>query len=765
MSFLNATLILGTLAAVVPVVLHLIARREPKKVTFPSIQFLTKRFESNRSRLRVRRWWLLAMRIAAIAALAVALARPAIHQSVSVTWFSIALIAAAGLALLVMATVAVIHDKSRAMRYVLAGSASVLLGGSLLWGAVTYALGPSVAIDDSGPIALAIVVDNSPTSGWKKAGDDRMRIIKEVAAGVISKLPRTSRVAVLDRSATPASFSLDVAGAISKLESMQPIAQARSIAARIDSAARLVRTSELENRQVLLLTDMTQSTWDQAALQSPLAETLAASPAFSLTVFDTGGFVGTNYSLESLKLSDPSPPAQAQTALTVTLRSETLGETNSSDSELSPSDELDAVSGMQANSVTVELQMYQSDSGLPVVRDGEVVYPSLVSVDRTTSTLASGDAAELVLTIPGLPVGTHHGLVRISNRDALAVDDQRFFTVTVRDASPVLLVAESIDEAVVIEAAINFSDTGGVQSGAQSGVPSNAEFSVERIGFADLGVARLSDYQAIVLVDPPAEVLRDSAVGDYLAGGGGVMVTLGPSLGVDAPKSDWLPTLVRPWRTADDGVFFQVNDAISPVTDSLAGDTPWNDFRVFQYWQAESTAADTVLIRYTATGHIAMLERVFKSDGSDAVGKLLVLTTPLPALSDGTRDWNRLFGVDPWPAWLLTWQSIDYLTGRRGNEAMTTVGTPLTIELQVADEGAPGEKQVATGGAPDGFFKATRLQLFPPGGSPPIPIDAAVQTPQVTIAEVGSPGVYWLKGNRSGAGFSANLASGAIDLA
>ena len=106
MTFLNATLLFGLAATAIPVVLHLIARQEPRKVVFPSVQFLTKRFESNRSRLRVRRWWLLALRILAVGLLAIALARPAIHQSLSITWLTIGLIEALGAVLLVMASVA-----------------------------------------------------------------------------------------------------------------------------------------------------------------------------------------------------------------------------------------------------------------------------------------------------------------------------------------------------------------------------------------------------------------------------------------------------------------------------------------------------------------------------------------------------------------------------------------------------------------------------------------------------------------------------------
>ncbi|KAA1261443.1 hypothetical protein LF1_39930 [Rubripirellula obstinata] len=762
MSFLNATLILGTLAAVVPVVLHLIARREPKKVTFPSIAFLTKRFESNRSRLRVRRWWLLAMRILAIAALALALARPAIHQSLSVTWLSIGLIAAAGIALLIMATIAIVQDKSRAIRYGLAGSAAVLMLGSMLWGVVTFASGPSVAIDDSGPIAIAIVVDNSLTSGWKTANDNRTERMIDVASGVIAKLPRTSRIAVLDRSATPASFSLDVAGALSKLESTEPTSLPRSIVSRLQSATQLVQGSELENRHVLVLTDLANSTWDdpnlETLLSKQLSETANESKPVSLTVFDTGEFRGVNRSLTSMRLADPTPPANSPMSISVTLDSKSFG------------DDSDTV----ADSVTVEAQLYQTESGLPVVRDGDVVYPPLTSVDRTTAEITAGAASELLFTIPGLPVGTHHGRLRIVGEDAMAADDERYFSIAVLPPSSVLIVSgdeeDAGKEAKVIEDAI----TASVSAGTEAGI----EFMTERIGYGDLPVARLSDYDAVAMLDPPSESLSDPAIANYLASGGGVLVALGPSANQNAETrnaddSAWLPLLIRRWRVPEPGTFFQITDAMHPATESLGGDTPWNDFAVTQYWQVEPTVRDTVLFRFAGTEHPAMLARESVNPESAAVGRTLILTTPLPALANKTRSWNRLFGIDPWPAWLLTRQSIDYLTGRQSREMMTMVGTPWTQSLERDAERSSENKLSKSSGI--------RLQIFAPDGSPPIPVEAETveaetveaknadprsgeSSQSITVADTRSPGVYWIKGGPSGTGFSANLSDDAIEL-
>jgi hypothetical protein len=752
MSFLNATLILGTLAAAVPLVLHLIAKREPKKVTFPSVAFLTKRFESNRSRLRVRRWWLLAMRILAIAALALALARPAIHQSLSVTWLSIGLIAAAGIALLIMATIAIVHDKSRSIRYGLAGGAAMLILGSMLWGVVTFASGPSVAIDDSGPIAIAIVVDNSLTSEWKTANDDRTERMIDVASGVIAKLPRTSRIAVLDRSATPASFSLDVAGALSKLESIEPTSLPRPIASRLQSAVQLVQSSELENRHVLVLTDLALITWGDPGLETSLAKTIGKNSSeakpVSLTLFDTGEFQGANRALTEMRLADSTPPANSPMSISVTLNSKSFGNNFSENAEPDP------------DSVTVEVQMYQLESGLPVVRDGDVVYPPLTSVDRTTAEIIAGVESELVLTIPGLPVGTHHGRLRIVGEDAMAADDQRFFSIAVLPPSSVLIVNTDAEdagqEAKVIEDAITAS------SGA--GIDSAVEFMTERIGYGDLAVARLSDYDAITMLDPPTDSLLDPAIVNYVNNGGGVLAMLGPSATENsANDSVWLPSLIRRWRVPEQGSFFQVTDVMHPATESLGGDTPWNDFAVSQYWQVQPTAQDSVLVRFAGTDHPAMLGRESVDPDSGAVGRTLVLTTPLPALAKKTRSWNRLFGIDPWPAWLLTRQSIDYLTGRRSREMMTMVGTPWTQSIgdnvQRLGENDPAENRV------------TRLQIFPPNGSPPIPVETKTNNPRsgetsrsVTVADTRSPGVFWIKGGESGMGFSVNLPDDAIEL-
>lgn len=732
MTFLNATLIFGALAAIIPIVLHLIARREPRKVVFPSIRFLTKRFDSNRSRLRVRRWWLLALRIAAVAALALALARPAIHQSLSVTWLTIGLVAAAGMALLIMASVAVSRNQSRGMSLALAAGAVIAILAAVFWGSYTYATGPAPAIDLAQPVALAIVLDNSPTSAWRHSDDDRIHQMQDIATWMIARLPRTSRIAVIDRSAGPAAFSLDASGAVSKMEQLRPLQVAQPLASRIDAAARLVRTSDLENRQVLVLTDLAESTWDDSIAEAGLADTVSQTPPVSFTVFDLGDFEGTNRSLTIPTLADSTPPRGVPVAMTTTLRVQ-----SSLQSESNPSE----------TSVAVELQMYESDPSLPVVRDGKVVYPNLSSADRTSASVADGGSSELLMTIPALDVGTHHGRIRLTGEDPLQLDDVRYFSLQVLPPSSVLLVSDNDDEARIIRQAITAS--------AVPADDQNAEFLVERIGYADLEVARLRDFQVIVLLDPSNQVIGDSALLQFVQSGGGVLVCLGPNAGEGAVDSPWLPKLVRRWRVPDQGTFFQVTAASNPVTEPIASDTPWSDFRVQQYWQVEPRENDSVLIRYAGSDHPALVERFageVDGNGQRGAGRVLTLTTPIPALAKLTRPWNDLFGTDPWPAWLLVRQAIEVLSGRGEQPMMTIVGQPQLIQL------LSGRFESDSTTAPK------RLQLFPPDGGLPVPMEIAEGAQQVAVGDVPEAGVYWLRGDQPSGGFSANMADDAISL-
>ncbi|MEM1067432.1 MAG: BatA domain-containing protein [Planctomycetota bacterium] len=725
MTFFNATLIFGVAAVAVPVVLHLIARREPRKVVFPSVRFLTKRFESNRSRLRVRRWWLLALRIAALAALAFALARPAIHQSLSVTWLTIGLVAALGIALFVLASVALSRQQPKAMIYglVIAAFLSTIMATG--WGLLTYGSGTTPSLGTAEPVAMAIILDNSATAAWKTPSDDRLSRMQDLASWMVTRLPRTSRIAVIDRSSQVASFSLDVASSISKIERIRPLEVTQPLSTRIDVATRLLRTSDLSNRQVLLITDLATATWNESMSDAGLAALLSEEPEVALTVFDLGGFDATNRVLSPPTFADNTPPPGVPIALTSTLTAQATEETTDS------------------IAATVELELFTNDPSLPVVRDGKIVRPEAISVDRTNVRVAPGGSSELLMTIPSLDFGTHHGRIRVIGEDALPLDDVRYFTLEVLPPSTVLLVGDDEKEANIMKMAI-IASPGLVDE-------ENAEFQVERIGYTDLPAVRLSDFSAIVLLDPPSDVLRDRSLSNFAEAGGGILVALGPNAGTNALNETWTPELLRPWRAPDPGSFLQVLAANHPITQPLAKDTPWSDFRVLQYWQLKPGPSDRTLMTFAGTNHPALVERLVgqEAKSKDEAGRILTLATPLPALGEGTRGWNDLFGIDPWPAWLMTRQSIELLTRRGSSDPSVDVGSLVTI---------PIGDQLDLEKRPD------RIQLFPPGDASPVPLTVPDDVEKITVTDVSRSGVYWIRGLESGVGFSANLDPSATQL-
>jgi hypothetical protein len=76
MTFIHGYLLAGLLLIGVPVLLHLIMRQKPRHLQFPAFRFLRQRHLINRRKLRLQHLLLLLLRMAVIAALCLALARP-----------------------------------------------------------------------------------------------------------------------------------------------------------------------------------------------------------------------------------------------------------------------------------------------------------------------------------------------------------------------------------------------------------------------------------------------------------------------------------------------------------------------------------------------------------------------------------------------------------------------------------------------------------------------------------------------------------------
>jgi hypothetical protein len=216
--------------------------------------------------------------------------------------------------------------------------------------------------------------------------------------------------------------------------------------------------------------------------------------------------------------------------------------------------------------------------------------------------------------------------------------------------------------------------------------------------------------------------------------------------------------LVRRWRVPDPGTFFQIKTDSNPITSVLADNTPWSDFRVQQYWQMKPTDQDNILIQYAGTEHAAMTSRIVPGKSGSPPGRVLALSTPFPGLSSQTLNWNALFGTDPWPAWLLTKQSIEYLTQRGSDEPMLLVGQPKVITTDQTNQNS------APSGVRDDSDLTQKIQIFPPANQPPIPFNITPANQRITFTDTPRSGIYWIRGLDPGSGFSTNLPDRALSL-
>ncbi len=83
MSFLNPFLLVALAAAAIPVIIHLINFRKPRKIAFSTLAFFQELQKTTIRRLNLKRYLLLAMRVMAITMLAAALARPFLPSQVA----------------------------------------------------------------------------------------------------------------------------------------------------------------------------------------------------------------------------------------------------------------------------------------------------------------------------------------------------------------------------------------------------------------------------------------------------------------------------------------------------------------------------------------------------------------------------------------------------------------------------------------------------------------------------------------------------------
>jgi len=241
MGFVTPLLLGGAALVALPIVLHLIMRREAQKLRFPALRFVQQRQSVNQHRLRLRHLILLALRCAIIALLAFALARPSLR-------------------------------------------------------------GAGAAKKEDAPVATALVFDNSLRMQYEHENQSRLQQAKELAAWMLEQLPADSPVTVVDRGGRHRGQNLDRSAAELRVERLEESAAVRPMEDALGDALRWLAEKPDHRGEIYVFTDLSVEAWP-ADGQAEFAKRLDEMPGANVYLIDVGALEPRNSGLGALRLS------------------------------------------------------------------------------------------------------------------------------------------------------------------------------------------------------------------------------------------------------------------------------------------------------------------------------------------------------------------------------------------------------------------------------------------------------------------------------
>ena len=718
MAFLNASMMIGGLLIAVPFLIHLAMRRKPTVELFPALRFVRKKQVTNKRTLRFKQWLLLLLRSLLLAILVFALAGPSADRLVAGNWVIIGTVSLLILLVAVVLIAAVAEQVSRSMVVLITIVLLLLTGFDGLFVYSTLTNDESVLVgDEDAAVAAVLIFDNSPRMGYQQNDQTRLAAGQFIGDWLVRQLPNNSQIAVVDLAAQPHVFSQDINSAVHAIEQLQITYTPELLQTAIRSALELISTSELTRHEIYLFTDLAQSAWE--TIPESLSVALRAADV-ELFLVDVGLEQPDNVALGIAKLSGAVLTQHGSIDLIVNVQS--IG---------------------HATQRTVTLKLENPDPTLPVITDGELQTPTTTKLAEQVVVFAASDvpiAQVLSFSLSSLTPGEHHGSLTLTGVDGLAIDDVRYFTVSVRPAWNILVVAPpDVPTRFFTEAIAPASER-------QMG---HSPYRVKIVRNHNLISEELAAYTGVVFIDPaPLPKDLQQQLSEYVASGGSLGLFLGHNMELSTANAhaDLIGgTLTRQWR-ADTGNFLEIRDGQHRSLRSfqtMPSSVPWAQFPIMRYWHLENLGVQTqTVMQFSQTRHPALTQR------NHGKGIVLTLLTPIsePAQIVGRTSWNELVsGDDNWPYFLLI-----------NGIAETLVSTGESRFNYLAGETVHINNSTST--YPD------RYQLFTPDADVQ---DTRVLAETIQIPFTQRPGAYRLKGIQDGPivrGFSVNVPEQYSDL-
>jgi len=249
-TFAAPTVLWGALAALGPVLIHLIMRSKPQQTPLPTVRFVLKTHQQTHAMQKLKHLLLLVLRTLAILLLVAALARPTLQ----------------------------------------AGASSA--------GA-------------RGPVKAVICMDDSASMDYRSQARSRFEQAREMATGLLkdrSRFPPGSRVALLtgSRAGAVPRLSLDVDYVRQQVEQLEVGEHDQGVGGMLDRAYSLLADGVLQTREVYLLGDLTQHSWRDVPPRR-----FTAHKEVQVYCIDVGAGTDTNFAILDVILPDRTVAAGA----------------------------------------------------------------------------------------------------------------------------------------------------------------------------------------------------------------------------------------------------------------------------------------------------------------------------------------------------------------------------------------------------------------------------------------------------------------------
>jgi hypothetical protein len=623
---------------IIPVILHLLLKAKPKKLVFPALRLIQNRQRQNTQKMRLKHFWLMLLRIAAIMVLVFALARPRIpaanYWPTSLEWTTLGLILVAAIGAWLFLTARwkraalpahhLQHRRSLLRSGLIVGVVVLALLG-VLWPLQRRVMAqikdPGKPVNENAPVATVLLFDTSPSMQYRQAGQTRLELALELAQQYQKRLPSGSRVAVADTSSTNAiAFLPDLAASASRIASLENKNLAITFNERLRAALELQkedqsRVMESESglpeadrqdafvREIIVFTDLSPAQWQQSETNL-LKVDLARDLGVNLYLIDVSSPQPVNIGLSDLKVLEPTLTAGGELRVQATV----------------------SATGKESARATVDL-MLPGDGG-------QLVRKASQTVDL------HGDEGVILppLAVRGMTGSLVQGEIRLSSDDPLEFDNTLFFTVEVVPAQEILVVSDTLQDGQYWATAL---------APPKLQKQGRAKYRCTQLSSSKLAETDLAKFAGVSLINvkKPSERAWQK-LAEYVEGGGGVVVCLGTlvdpvSYSTPAAQSFLPAELLAHLRYTPPEYIDLTNSLDHPLLKKFAdwGAGALTNCEIYRYWKVKPLPTAAVLAWYTSQVKTpAILERAVGK------GRTVMLTTGVSrtGTDQPSEEWNDI---------------------------------------------------------------------------------------------------------------------------